>query len=173
MDENGKSGLHPFEFPKTQLASKSYVMDYAMPLTIDSTDWGLSDIIGFADSSRLKIEEDTRNSFDTDYGTFTKNADGTSFTFTPDNMKWDKPASFYVLHTLDAAPAGVTTGNNQWLKVSVIPANNIYYEDDFAGITYDSEETGGTWTTDGTGDQTTVEHHEGDGRILSNLVRSL
>ena len=173
VDADGKSGLHPFEFPKTQLASKSYVMDYAKPLIIDSADWGVSNIIGFADMSRLKIAEANRNSFESNYGTFTKNADGTTFTFTPNNMNWDKPASFYVLHTLGAAPDGVTTGTNQWLKINVIPANNIYYEDDFNGITYDSEEDGGTWTTDGTGDQATIEHHEGDtSKVLDNDVEN-
>ena len=47
-------------------------------------------------------------------------------------------------------PEGVTTGNNTWTKVSVIPANNVYYEDTFitnnvtdtVGIEY-----GGNWTT--------------------------
>ena len=50
-------------------------------------------------------------------------------------------------------PEGVTTGNNTWTKVSVIPANNVYYEDDF--ITDESTgkvgiEYTGTWETDGT-----------------------
>ena len=145
-DSEGKSGLYPFEQPKTQLASKTYVMDYAKPMTISAADWG--NVIGIADSSRLNLNDVTAVSLDeivTDYGTFAKNGD--SYTFTPSTMQWDQPASFYVLRTLatEDVPAGVTTGVNQWMRINVVPANNIYYEDDFAGIDYT-----GNWTTDGT-----------------------
>lgn len=153
-DAEGKSGLYPFEQPKTQLASKTYVMDYAKTMTISAADWG--NVIGIATADRLKVQGSV-NLIETEYGTFEKNADGSAFTFTPETMQWDQPATFYVLRTLDAdaVPEGVTTGNNQWLRVNVVPANNIYYEDDFSDIDYT-----GNWTTDGTPGNST-ENPEG------------
>lgn len=151
---DGKAGLHPFEVPKTQLASKTYVMDYAKTMTISAADWG--NVIGIATADRLKVQGSV-NLIETEYGTFEKNADGSAFTFTPETMQWDQPATFYVLRTLDAdaVPEGVTTGDNQWLRVNVVPANNIYYEDDFSDIDYT-----GNWTTDGTPGNST-ENPEG------------
>lgn len=142
-DSEGKAGLHPFPVPKTQLASKTYVMDYAKPMTIDPSELGT--VIGYADCSRLKVSE-SLDRVDTGYGTFVKNQDGT-FTFTPDSMQWDAPASFYVLRSLaqEDVPAGVTTGTNEWVRVNVVPANNIYFEDDFSDIDYT-----GSWSADGT-----------------------
>ena len=62
-------------------------------------------------------------------------------------MQWDQPASFYVLRTLAAedVPEGVTTGDRQWMRINVVPANNIYFEDDFSDIGYT-----GNWSVDGT-----------------------
>ena len=139
---DGKAGLHPFEQPKTQLASKTYVMDYAKSMTISTADWG--DVIGMADCSRLKTASSVDH-IDTPYGTFTKNGD--SYIFEPSTMQWDQPASFYVLRTLAAedVPEGVTTGNRQWMRINVVPANNIYFEDDFSDIGYT-----GNWSVDGT-----------------------
>jgi hypothetical protein len=74
------------------------------------------------------------DTIETQFGTFTKI--GESYTFTPSTMQWDQPASFYVLRTLTAedVPEGVTTGENQWMRVNVVPGNNIYFEDDFDDI---------------------------------------
>ena len=139
---DGKAGLHPFEMPKTQLASKTYVMDYAKPMTISAADWG--NVLGIAKCSQLKVDG-SLTQIDTDFGTFVKNGD--SYTFTPSSMQWNQPASFYVLRTLAAedVPEGVTTGANQWMRINVVPANNIYFEDDFADIDYT-----GNWSVDGT-----------------------
>ncbi len=153
----GKEVLYPFEVPKTQLASKNYVVDYAKPMTISAGDWGT--ILGIASCERLNLNATNSlatNEITTEYGVFTNNGDNT-YTFTPDNMQWDGTASFYVLRKLNAddVPEGVTTGVNQWLRVNVAPANNVYYEDDFEDITY----TGTGWTT-GTIDNST-ENPEG------------
>lgn len=165
------SGVHPFPVPKTQLAEVTYIMDYAKPMTISSSDWG-GDVIGVAGNDRLKINSSVSEYTGT-YGTVQKNetaADGSfTVTYTPTEMKWDKPAVFYVLRTLpeapdsdeefdegvDYVPEGVTTGANQWVRVNVIPANNIYYEDDFGGISYN-----GNWQTVGT-PQNSSENPEG------------
>lgn len=71
-------------------------------------------------------------------------------TYTPTTMNWNGYDSFYVFGK-QIAPNGAI---NQWSKVTVMPANSVYYEDTFVtdenagtvGIVY-----GGEWTTDGTG----------------------
>ena len=149
---DGKPGLHPFPVPQTQLATRTYVMDYAKPMTISFADWG--NVIGIADCSRLKVTT-ALDTIETQFGTFTKI--GESYTFTPSTMQWDQPASFYVLRTLTAedVPEGVTTGENQWMRVNVVPGNNIYFEDDFDDIVYT-----GNWSEDGTASNNT-ENPEG------------
>lgn len=74
----------------------------------------------------------------------------TGLTYTPTTMNWNGYDSFYVFGK-QIAPNGAI---NQWSKVTVMPANSVYYEDTFVtdenagtvGIVY-----GGEWTTDGTG----------------------
>ena len=69
-------------------------------------------------------------------------------TYTPTTMNWNGYDSFYVFGK--QIEGGVI---NQWSKVTVMPANSVYYEDTFVtdekagtvGIVY-----GGEWTTDGT-----------------------
>ena len=130
--ESGQDVLYPFDVPQTQIASRTYVMDYAKPATISSTDFGAS-ILGIAATSRLNITKYS-DGVDAGYGSV-EDGEGI-FTFTPTTMQWGEAAVFYVLCTLTNEPSGVTTGANQWVKVSVVPANNIYYEDDFSDISY-------------------------------------
>lgn len=154
-NEDGSTALYPFKVPQTHLASKRYIVDYAKPMTIDAAQLGGA-MLGIAGCDHLKVVEGV-DEITTDYGTFTQDAGNTSFTFTPSNMEWDKAASFYVLCKLDAQDVheGVTTGENQWVRVDVLPANNVYYEDDFTGVDYT-----GNWTVDGV-TQNGVEHPEG------------
>lgn len=166
-----ESGVHPFPAPKTQFAEVTYVMDYAKPMTVNSADWG-GTIIGVAGKDRLKIDG-SGSECSAVYGAVMKHepaADGSvTVTFTPTEMKWGEAATFYVLRTLlavpdseedfdggvDYVPEGVTTGTNQWLRVNVVPANNIYFEDDFGDIVYD-----GNWQSVGA-PQNDPEHPEG------------
>ena len=79
-----------------------------------------------------------------------------SVSYTPKTTNWDGYDNLYVFgkttnETVTAASAN--TNGNLWSKVSVIPANNVYYEDDFVtdttsgtvGIVYT-----GSWDPDGT-----------------------
>ena len=99
------------------------------------------------------------------YGTATADS------YTPATTNWNGYDTYYAFGQWKTVPEGVTTGNNTWTKVSVIPANNVYYEDDFitdastgkVGIEYT-----GTWETDGTasGNKETATHRSmADGRI--------
>ena len=148
------TGVYPFEHPKTHLTSKLYIVDYAKPIVLDPTQWSNS-YLGMADETRLNCDM-SGDEIVTSAGTFTYNEANDTITFTPTNMSWSEAAIFYVLGTWDdSKPSAVTTGDNVWTKVSIIPANNIYYEDDFADITYT-----GNWSSDGTTSNST-ENPEG------------
>lgn len=152
-------------FPQPQITfnSKAYVVDYAKPLTLDySTLLKTVDHIDdpTIDSTTGKnmlkgIAVDIFN-FDSTkvakYGNvkFTKpiTTDNYKITYTPTTTKWDGYDNLFV--------KGKSITNNSldtWARISVIPANNVYYEDDFTtdsttgtvGIEYT-----GTWNTDGT-----------------------
>lgn len=77
----------------------------------------------------------------------------TADSYTPATTNWNGYDTYYAFGQWETVPEGVTTGNNTWTKISVIPANNVYYEDDF--ITNESTGTvgieySGTWEVDGT-----------------------
>lgn len=139
-----KEGTLAATFPKPQtiLTSKAYVLDYAKPFTMSASDWKQT-------STAL-------------YGSFAK-ADASpkygklkNMTYTPNTTKWDGYDNFYAFgktNDENIKNASANANGNLWSKVSVIPANNVYYEDDF--ITNESTGTvgieyTGEWTTDGT-----------------------
>ena len=118
-------------------------------MTINPTDWS-SSMIGMVSEERLNGSKfiDAAGEIGTNYGKFKQNSDGTVL-FTPTTMQWNGFASFYALGRWGAdKDTAITTGNNLWTRVNVIPANNVYYEDTFvtnekagiAGIVY-----GGKW----------------------------
>lgn len=85
-------------------------------------------------------------------GTYGNSAVASSkLTYTPSTMNWNGYDTFYALGK-DAA-YGDSRTDNMWAKVNVIPANNVYYEDDFTTSTSTGTvgiEYTGTWTVDGT-----------------------
>ncbi len=143
--------LIPFDVPVTQLNSKNYVADYAKPMVLDPSEWGVEEILGIVSADRLKLGEGAKDLIQTDYGTF-QNADGT-VTFTPSTMQWDGEAVVYVLGSWEQKPEGISTGDRVWTRVSVVPANNIYYEDDFQDVAYV-----GNWSVEGTLQTGTLEN---------------
>lgn len=137
-----------FQQPQTQLSSKAYVVDYAKE--ISTADLPNSVISLNADGMKMFTSEVTTLTLT--YGT------ATSGGYAPATMNWDGYDSYYSFGQWKTTPEGVTTGDNTWTKVSVIPANNVYYEDDF--IT--NKETGtvgieytGIWSVDGTSSNNT------------------
>lgn len=132
-----------FPMPTTKLTSKSYVLDYANPVTLSPADWEQSSVTSLDDDGMHKFTGSTVN-LDMTYGMVEAGNNGLAYT--PQTTKWDGYDSFYAF--------GKTAENkNMWSKVNVIPANNVYYEDDFitnekngtVGIEYS-----GDWTTVGT-----------------------
>lgn len=131
-----------FPQPLTQLSSKVYVLDYAKQANLT----GMPNATTHMDGDGMNYFATANTYLDEDYGTVS------SSTYTPTTMNWNGYDQYYVFGQWNNIPEGVTTGNNTWTKVTVMPANNVYYEDDFVtnidngtvGIEYN-----GKWTTDG------------------------
>lgn len=144
-----------FPQPVTQLSSKVYVLDYAKPADLT----GMPNATTHMDGDGMNYFATANTYLDEDYGTVS------SSTYTPTTMNWNGYDQYYVFGQWNNIPEGVTTGNNTWTKVTVMPANNVYYEDDFitteenggkVGIEY-----GGAWTVDGTSSGNTETPNNG------------
>lgn len=172
-DENGnRELLETFVQPTTAFVERAYVLDYGK--SFELTGWYFDDEDGkVADAQHIDCEiSNGMNWFDAEnphtvngdtcairYGNV-HIEDGNVF-YTPVTTQWGGYDTFYVfgntwrntIVTLDANQNG-----NLWNKVTVIPANNIYYEDSFitgsesngangiSGFTFTGE-----WKTDYTG----------------------
>lgn len=121
-----------FPQPQTQLSSKAYVLDYAKEAII--TD--MPSTTQHMDADGMHKFSEPNTVLNMTYGSAGPNS------YTPKTMLWDGYDAYYVFGQWNTQPEGVTTGNNTWTKVSVLPANNVYYEDTFIS----SEEADGTGT---------------------------
>ena len=150
-----------FPQPKTILKSKTYVLDYGKPVNLASQDWGIRSVTTLDGTGMHKFDTSVTNLTET-YGKVETASGEIGLTYTPITMNWKGYDSFYVFGKQISGGA-----TNQWSKVTVMPANSVYYEDTFVtnadadtvGIVY-----GGEWTTDGTNanrDQTLDDHPYG------------
>ena len=194
-DENDERQLLlPFDQPTTIFVERAYVLDYGKQFTLNG--WYFDDEDG-KNATPVHLDcdiTDGMNRFDpeapnkensktgaygnTKYGNVQVNDDGT-VTYAPTTMNWGGYDQFYVFgqtwrKTVLAQSAnanGVPEDKNLanlWNKVTVIPANNIYYEDSF--ITTESSEKNGIqgftfsegWLVEGTdsGNTEIPEHLE-------------
>lgn len=133
-----------FPRPQVVLTNKAYVLDYAKPVTLSPSDWKMSpDNMAITGSIG---EKDAGYAPESGYGSL-KN-----LVYSPKKTNWDGYDKFYAFgKTTDDNTEKINGNKNLWSRVSVLPANNVYYEDDFETNT----ETGtvgieytGKWTTD-------------------------
>ena len=138
-----------FPQPTTILKSKTYVLDYGKPVNLASQDWGIGSVTTLNGAGMYKFTpSESQLSLTKTYGKVATATAKTGLTYTPITMNWNGYDSFYVFGK--QIEGGVI---NQWSKVTVMPANSVYYEDTFVtdanagtvGIVY-----GGEWKTDGT-----------------------
>lgn len=134
----GYAMVKPFPMPQVTIGHSLHVLDYAKEaqLPVD----GLAPVNRLDSSkdsvfSKVGVEDTKLN--DMTYGN-AKVADG-MLSYEPKTMNWDNYDSFYAL--------GKNGDINQWSKVSVMPANNVYYEDDFI-TTKDGSTVGIEYTGD-------------------------
>lgn len=165
-----------FKQPATILTSHNYVVDYAKTFVIDlKADIHMTDV--------QHLDADDTNRFDT-------NAKVTSLSetygdveivdhklyYNAKNMNWNGYDTFYVFGKTSSQDVLMHSANdvydNLWSGINVMPANNIYYEDDF--VTTKSGNVGieytGTWeevTTSTSGQNGETAGSDVDGWIAS------
>ena len=138
------SGLPVSLFPEPTglIPCKSYVLDYAKSFDVTAAALGLTSILDVG-TTMDKIDN-AFSGVDLPYGSVAKN--GSDLRYTPETTNWDGYDSFYVF-------GQKSDSTYEWVKVSVLPANNVYFEDDFV-TTADGKTVGieynGDWTVDGT-----------------------
>ena len=178
-DANGKRELLlPFNQPTTIFVERAYVLDYGKEFTLGS--WYFDDEVTedgtvVKDANPVHVDCDitngmnwfdpanpnTANTQDSTYGNTqygnVQVKDG-KVTYSPTSMNWNGIDQFYIFgdtwrRTVLAQDAN--ENGNLWNKVTVIPANNVYYEDSFI-TTEDSTRNGiegftfsGAWTVVG------------------------
>lgn len=149
-DKEGELGA-TFPEPQTILTSKAYVLDYAKETALTGLDQN-SSVTAIVDTMRAVSAAD--NAVTGTYGNSALSQNSVSYT--PKTTSWDGYDNLYVFgETTNETVTSVSANanGNLWSKVSVIPANNVYYEDDFVtdttsgtvGIVYT-----GSWDPDGT-----------------------
>lgn len=156
-----------FPEPKTILKSKTYVLDYGKSVDLASTDWGMGQITTLDGSGMHRFNTQSPiTALSLTYGSVLKGNGVNALTYTPMTMNWDGYDKLYVFgKQIQQAEGGLI---NQWSRVTVMPANSVYYEDTFVtdsntgkvGIEYT-----GNWaqvvegTTSGGNTQTVDDEH--------------
>lgn len=126
-----------FPEPKTILKSKTYVLDYGKPVNLNAQDWGIGSISTLNGDGMHRFYSPVWNLTE-DHGKVSATQSG--LTYTPTTMNWDGYDNLYVFGKQIAEDGA----ENQWSRVTVMPANSVYYEDTFvtdsntgkAGIEY-------------------------------------
>lgn len=131
-----------FPEPTGLIPCKNYVLDYSKPIAIQVAALGLESMLDVG--ATMDRIDGTVNGLDLTYGSIAQS--GSDLRYTPETMNWKGYDSFYVF-------GQKSDGTYAWVKVSVLPANNVYFEDDFVTTT-DGKTVGivysGDWTVNGT-----------------------
>ncbi len=127
------------------VADNIYVLDYSLPVELNGADYGLmvNDTLSLAENkhpttaSTLGI---TYGSATTNYGSFAYGTDKnpTSLKYTMNSFMNGEDSVKIKVQVLEDGADAVTTKTGVVMEetVKVVPANVVYYEDDFPGITY-------------------------------------
>lgn len=127
------------------VADNIYVLDYSLPVELNGADFGLmvNDTLSLAENkhpttaSTLGI---TDGSATTHYGSFAYGTDKnpTSLKYTMNSFMNGEDSVKIKVQVLEDGAGAVTTRTGVVMEetVKVVPANVVYYEDDFPGITY-------------------------------------
>ncbi len=143
--ENGEkvTVIENFTECKVKLNNKSYVLDYAKPFQMAISEWGLTEVLHLAKDTKA-IESRYVGGLDLEYGSLDAN-----YVYTPKTMLWDGFDTFYAFG--DNATEENPDYTPLWSRINVIPADNVYYEDDFVNSEDEGTvgiEYGGNWTVD-------------------------
>lgn len=150
--------IKAFPMPHTLLDKKFFVLDYAKKTALDA--YNATRVDSAEDGLFSKVGESS-TSLSGDYGSVDTNG---GLSYTPSTTIWNGWDTFYALGK--DADKGDRVTQNIWSKISVLPANNVYYEDTFVTGT-DTGTVGIVYSPDGwntvaegsnTGDTINDEH---------------
>lgn len=148
-----------FPRPTTYLADKAYVVDYAKTIRMNADDWKLQTVKKVAGSyqnlATLADGLTGLSAVETKSGKLAA-AGLLTAAYTPSTTDWDQVDKFFAFGETQDTKVLQQDANqgtkNLWSRVSVVPANSVYYEDTFVTDT----ETGrigieytGAWTANG------------------------
>ena len=127
---DGEEPFVRFPEPKTILKSKTYVLDYGKSVDLASTDWGMGQITTLDGSGMHRFNtQNPITALSLTYGSVLKGNGVDVLTYTPMTMNWKGYDKLYVFgKQIQEAEGGLI---NQWSRVTVMPANSVYYEDTF------------------------------------------
>ena len=118
-------------------ADDTYVLDYGLPVELNDAGYGfmLNDKAVLAENGNATTTI-AGISGTSNYGSFT--VDGNSLKYTPTKFMSGVEQVEVTLQVLQTGASSVTkfTGVTMTQTIKVVPANVVYYEDNFAGITY-------------------------------------
>lgn len=124
------------------VADNTYVLDYSLPVELNGEDFGLrvNDTVELVENpytttdSTIGITDPTSN-----YGDFEWSTPSLKYTMRDFMNNTDEVT--VTVQVMEEGASGVTTKTGVIMteKVTVAPANVVYYEDDFPGITYVTE----------------------------------
>ena len=150
------------------VADNIYVLDYSLPVELNGADFGLmvNDTLSLAENkypttaSTLGIVESPVEN----YGKFAYSTaeNPTSLKYTMNSFMNGEDSVKIKVQVLEDGAGAVTTKTGVVMEetVKVVPANVVYYEDDFPGITYINEGENG-WahykTTDSEGNEQSAD----------------
>ena len=181
-----------FVQPTTMLTSTNYVVDYAKPFEVDlANDLGMNTVyhLDADDTNRF----DPANPVHNVQGTYGKaTIENNTLTYTPMTMSWEYEAdnpnkrgyeTIYAFGNTTDERVLANTANaaegHLWSRFNVIPANNIYYEDDFVTTSTDGTTQTGTigieyspnWVTVGTSSGNTGNENSGTHGWIESLSK--
>lgn len=125
-NNNEKSGIYtssteadpfaPFDMPYTHVNAKTRVVDFGMTVDI------------------AKNVLNTNRTANATYGTFNLNTDSKNFTY---SLKPVKDGNGNYTFGFTGVDSSLYFADGSWNKVNVIPANNVYYDDDLLNSSSD------------------------------------
>lgn len=121
-----------FPRPDTILTKQAYVLDYAVTKN-DEAKKTLLKSASNVSSTLGKFTETGEEYFGT-LATSSSESDGFAVSYTPRTMNWSGYDNFYLFGKSDnpnVLSRSANANGNLWSRVTFIPANNVYYEDDF------------------------------------------
>ena len=130
------------------VADNIYVLDYSLPVELNGADFGLmvNDTLSLAENkypttaTTLGITDGSAIEY---YGTFAYGTEtnATSLKYTMNSFMNGEDSVKIKVQVLEDGAGAVTTKTGVVMEetVKVVPANVVYYEDDFPGITYINE----------------------------------